>query len=491
MKKYLIQVLVLFLVFTSCEKQEDNYVPENLQVNNFIWKGLNLYYLWQADEPDLADNRFGNQTELNNFLTGYSNPDDLFQHLLNKPISQFPEGEAIDRFSVIFSDFSQLEGILSGTTLNNGMDYGLKYKNGDNGVVFGWVRYILPNSDAVAKNVTRGMLFYAVNGVELYNDKHNAENPLNNIDELLGKNTTYTINLADYDNGNITPNGQSITLTKSVLSENPVYLTKVIESGNKKIGYLIYNGFYSQYESQLNAAFDQLKSQGVTDLVLDLRYNSGGSIATAGRLASMITGQFNGQIFGKQQWNAKAQAYFNQNNPSELIDLFPSTIGNGQAINSLNMNKVYVLTSKSTASASELVINGLEPYINVVQIGDITVGKNVGSITLYDSPTFSKKDINSKHKYAMQPLVLKITNKNNFGDYINGLQPDELITENYGNLGVLGETTEPLLNAAITKITTGGRINQPQNKEFKDFKNSKSLNEIGTDMYLEKVPFIK
>lgn len=418
---------------------------------------------------------------MNNFLTGYSNPNDLFQHLLNKPASQFPEREAIDRFSVLFSNYSQLEGILSGTTLNDGMDFGLKYKSSNSNEIFGWVRYVLPNSDAATKNVQRGMFFYAINGTNLTDVNYRT---LINLE-------TYTINLANYDNGNITPNGQSITLTKSVLSENPVYLTKVIESGSKKIGYLMYNGFFSQYESQLNAAFGQLKSQSVTDLVLDLRYNSGGSIATAGRLASMITGQFNGQIFGKQQWNAKAQAYFNQNNPSELIDLFPSTIGNGQAINSLNLNKVYVLTSKSTASASELVINGLKPYISVVQIGDVTVGKNVGSITLYDSPTFSKKDINTKHKYAMQPLVLKITNKNNFGDYINGLQPDELIKENYGNLGVLGEITEPLLNAAITKITTGGRSNQPQQKEFKDFKDSKSLNEIGTDMYLEKVPFIK
>jgi C-terminal processing protease CtpA/Prc len=473
-------ILLLFLVFNSCEKQDDNYVPENLQVNNFIWKGLNLYYLWQADEPDLADNRFGNQTELNNFLTGYSNPNDLFQHLLNKPASQFPEGEAIDRFSVLFSDYSQLEGILSGTTLNDGMDFGLKYKSSSSNEIFGWVRYVLPNSDAANKNVLRGMIFYGINGTTLTDANYRS----------LLNSTNYTINLADYDNGNITPNGQSIILTKSVLSENPVYLTKVIDSGNKKIGYLMYNGFYSQYESQLNQAFGQLKSQGVTDLVLDLRYNSGGSISTAGRLASMITGRLNGQIFGKQQWNAKAQAYFNQNNPSELIDLFPSTIGNGQAINSLNLNKVYVLTSKSTASASELVINGLEPYISVIQIGDVTVGKNVGSITLYDSPTFTKSDINTKHKYAMQPLVLKITNKNNFGDYINGLQPDELIKENYGNLGILGETTEPLLNAAITKITTGGRSNQPQQKEFKNFKDSKSLNEIGTDMYLEKVPFI-
>lgn len=474
-------ILLFFLVFTSCEKQDDNYVPENLQVNDFIWKGLNLYYLWQTDEPDLADNRFGNQTELNNFLSDYSNPNDLFQHLLNKPISQFPQSEAIDRFSVLFSDYSQLEGILSGTTLNDGMDFGLKYKGNSSNEIFGWVRFVLPNSDAATKNVQRGMIFYAINGTTLTDTNYRSLLNLNN----------YTINLANYDNGAITPNGQSITLTKSVLSENPVYLTKVIESGSHKIGYLMYNGFYSQYESQLNAAFGQLKSQGITDLVLDLRYNSGGSIATAGRLASMITGQYVGQIFGKQQWNAKAQAYFNENNPSELIDLFPSTIGNGQAINSLNLNKVYVLTSKSTASASELVINGLKPYIDVIQIGDVTVGKNVGSITLYDSPTFTKSDINPKHKYAMQPLVLKITNKNNFGDYTNGLQPNISITENYDNLGVLGETTEPLLSAAITKITTGGRINQPQHKEFEDFKNSKSLNEIGTDMYLEKVPFLK
>lgn len=481
MKRNLILVLLCFLVFSSCEKQEDNYVPEDLQVNNFIWKGLNLYYLWQADEPDLADNRFRNQTELNSFLYGYPTPTNLFQHLLNKPISQFPEGEAIDRFSILFSDYTQLEGILSGTTLNNGMDFDLKYKSSSSNEIFGWVRYVLPNSDAATKNVQRGMVFYAINGTTLTNANYRS---------LLSL-STYTINLANYDSGAITPNGQSITLTRSVLSENPVYLTKVIESGNHKIGYLMYNGFYSQYESQLNTAFGQLKSQGITDLVLDLRYNSGGSIATAGRLASMITGQFNGQIFGKQQWNSKAQTYFNQNNPSELIDLFPSTIGNGQVINSLNLNKVYILTSKSTASASELVINGLAPYINVITIGDVTTGKNVGSITLYDSPTFAKSDVNTKHKYAMQPLVLKITNKNNFGDYTNGLQPNISITENYDNLGILGETTEPLLNAAITKITTGGRINQPQHKEFKDFKNSKSLYEIGTDMYLEKVPYIK
>jgi len=89
----------------------------------------------------------------------------------------------------------------------------------------------------------------------------------------------------------------------------------------------------------------------------------------------------------------------------------------------LNLTKVYIITTKSTASASELVINGLKPFINVIQIGDVTTGKNVGSITLYDSPTFEKEGVNPSHKYAMQPLVLKIVNADGFGDYQSGLVP--------------------------------------------------------------------
>ena len=85
----------------------------------------------------------------------------------------------------------------------------------------------------------------------------------------------------------------------------------------------------------------------------------------------------------------KINAYFESKNPEALKDNFVDKIGN-TAINSLNLTKIYILTSKSTASASELIINGLKPYIDVVQIGDYTTGKNVGSITLYDSPTFGK-----------------------------------------------------------------------------------------------------
>lgn len=476
--KFLIVLLLSAFIFQSCEK-DDNEVPQPIEVNNFVWKGLNLYYLWQADVPDLADYRFNDQQNLNSYLYGYSNPNDLFQHLLNKPASQFPANQAVDRFSVIFDDYNELEGILSGTTKNNGADIALFYKDGSQTGIIGVVRYILPNSDAATKNIQRGAIFYGINGQQLNRDNYRA---------LLSQDN-YTLNFADFDNGNFTPNGQSVALIKTVLSENPVFLTTVINEGAHKIGYLIYNGFYPNYEAQLNDAFGELKGQGITELVLDLRYNSGGSILTASRLASMITGQFTGQVFAKEQWNAKLEAYYEETNAGNLYNLFTNTIGNNAAINSLNLNKVYVLTTTGTASASELVINGLAPYIDVVQIGDKTTGKNVGSITLYDSPSFSKSGANPNHRYAMQPLVLKIVNKLGFGDYTSGLQPDVLLKEDIENYGILGDANEPLLNAAITRIVEGGRMMPKQAKNsLQKVEFDTPLARLKTEMYVDKLP---
>jgi carboxyl-terminal processing protease len=202
----------------------------------------------------------------------------------------------------------------------------------------------------------------------------------------------------------------------------------------------------------------------------------------------MITGQFTGKVFAKQQWNKKINDYFEAENPDALYNYFTDKIGS-TAINSLNLTKVYILTSASSASASELVINGLEPHINVIQIGDVTVGKNVGSVTLYDSPSFGSENRNPNHRYAMQPIVLKIVNSVGFGDYFNGLQPDFLQKETLSTLGVLGETSEPLLNTAIGKITgTSRTTKQSLGKEFEFFKDSKSMQRFQNEMYIEKAP---
>ncbi len=464
--KKLVLLFSLVLIVTSCEK-DDLAVPAELEINDFVWKGMNQYYLWQSDVPNLSDDRFANQSALNDFLSGYSNPTVLFNSLR--------VDASIDRFSVIYSDYDVLEGLLSGNTLNNGLDYGLRYKQGSSTDIFGWVRYVLPNSSAAAQNLQRGLIFYGINGTQLTES---------NYQSLLSA-TTYTLNLADYDNGNITPNGQSVTLTRTQLAENPVYSTQVFVEGNKKIGYLMYNGFFSNYENQLNAAFGSLQSQNITHLVLDLRYNSGGSVATATRLASLITGQFTGQVFAKQQWNAKLENYFSQNNPSSLFNYFTTTTSSGSALNHLNLNKVYILTSRSTASASELVINGLKPYVDVIQIGETTTGKNVGSVTLYDSPNFGKANANPNHKYAMQPLVLKTINSVGFGDYQSGLPATIVQSEDFGNLGVIGDASEPLLATAINQIIASGRMVQQPQTTFRHFSDSKALEPLRNEMYVE------
>jgi carboxyl-terminal processing protease len=466
MKKIAIPLLLSFFAFAiiSCEDNDDNAIPKTLQSKDFVWKGLNLYYLWKDNVPDLADDRFANQDQTNAYTEGFSNPTELFNSLL------YQKG-TIDKYSVIYSDYTVLEGVLSGNTKNNGVDFALRPKPGSATEIYGWVRYIIPNSDASTKDILRGDIFYAVNGTTLTQDNYRT---------LLGA-ETYTLNLADYNGGNITPNGQSVALTKTNLAENPILMNTVITQGEKKVAYLMYNGFYNAYDNQLNTVFGNFRSQGVTHLVLDLRYNSGGSVNTATKLASMITGQFSGEIFAKQQWNEKAQAYYEGKNPNSLLNKFVS------GLNSLNLNKVYVLTTQSSASASELVINCLKPYINVVQIGDKTTGKNVGSITLYDSPTFGKKDVNKSHKYAMQPIVLKVVNKLNFGDYTSGIEPNIEVLEDLDDLGVLGDVNEPLLNAALDNISTNGRMKPPKSSpdQTRDLINSKALNPLRTEMYLE------
>lgn len=483
MKTILKSVLLLFLLaysLQSCEDQDDVAAPASLQVNDFVWKGLNQYYLWQADVPNLSDDRFNNNQEaLNSFLRGYSKPEDLFQDLLNKPISKFPKGQAIDRFSWIVDDYTVLEQELQGTSKNSGVDFRLSYKPNSSTDLVGYVRYIIPNSDASKKDIKRGDLFTAVNGTQL---------TVSNYQALLDADS-YSLTMASFNGTSFEANGKTVALVKTTLDENPIFINKVITSGSHKIGYLMYNGFYANYDAQLNAAFAELKAQGITDFVLDLRYNGGGSIQTATRLASMITGQFTDKIFAKQKWNARINAAFEIDNPEYLNNRFVDKI-DGAAINSLNMTKIYIITTSATASASELVINGLVPYVSVIQVGETTVGKNVGSVTLYDSPTFGKANRNPNHKYAMQPLVLKIVNAADFGEYTDGLKPTYEQLERISNLGILGDPAEPLFNLALTQITgsTAKKADKEKGIALKNFTDAKAMNGVRDQMYLEKAP---
>jgi C-terminal processing protease CtpA/Prc len=162
----------------------------------------------------------------------------------------------------------------------------------------------------------------------------------------------------------------------------------------------------------------------------------------------MITGQFPGEIFYNEQWNVDRQEEY------ATPGRFNTETSTGEAINSLNLTKVYIITSSRSASASELVINGLSPYIDVVQVGDTTTGKFQASFLLYDAPApnFSRSQANSNHTYAMLPLVFKTANVLGNTDFIDGLIPDLALREDYSNLGQLGAVDEPLLEEALNDI---------------------------------------
>ncbi|MCB4808778.1 peptidase S41 [Tamlana sp. 62-3] len=432
-------LLAILVLATSCFEDGDDVTnPDSvsLEVKDFVWSGMNIFYLYKENIPNLADDRFSSNTEYSEYLNSYTSPEALFESLIY-------DSENTDRFSWITDDYIALEAQFSGVYTTNGVEFSLYLAPNSTTNLVGVVRLILPNTDASTNGVKRGDIFYAIDDVTLNVD---------NYTQLLSQ-STYTLSFADYnDNGTtdttddtIVANGTTASLTKSTYTENPVHTTNILTVGGQNVGYILYNSFTSGSEDELNNIFANFKSNNVAHLVLDLRYNPGGSVATETYLASMITGQHTGEIFTKLVRN---------DNFDESNYLFTNQIEEGGSINSLNLEKVYVLATDKSASASEGLINGLRPYINVIHIGENTVGKTQASVTLYDSPNFGRTGANQNHTYAMQPLIANGVNKNNEQVPSTGLTPTVGFeyTESPTNLGVLGDENEPMLALALEDI---------------------------------------
>lgn len=440
MKKIKVLTLVFAaLAVTSCfEDNDDVIVPANAsEINDFVWKAMNAVYLYKDEIPNLANDRFDTNAEYAAFLNSFSTPEALFESLLF-------ERQTVDRFSIIVDDYIALEQRLQGVFKTNGMEvipYALGSSDTD---VFYLVTLVLPGSDAATKGVKRGDIFGQVNGTTVTRSNFRA----------LLSDDIYTINLGTYDtkdtptntDDTISPNGTNITLEKFQFTENPIFKNEVFQVNGENVGYLMYNGFTAGSEVGLNTVFADFKARNIQHLVLDLRYNPGGSVQTTTYLASMITGQFTGQVFEKLIYNENLQ---NRNRDY----LFEDSFG-GTAINSVNLNKIYVLTTGRSASASEGIINGLNPYIDIIQIGEPTVGKTQASSIFYDSPNLGRDGANPSHTYAVQPLIANGVNKNLESVPGIGLPPTSGFeySENILNLGVLGDINEPMLALALADI---------------------------------------
>ena len=465
MKKYLLLFLALGLLLTNCNS-DDNIIPDpepeqeeaekasDYPIQHFMWQVMNDYYFWQADVPNLSDSKFAGDTDPDYiaFLGSEENPSNFFySDLCNKHVEAVGEASAVDRFSVTVENYTDLLNSFQGISKSNGVEFVLTYFGGNN-EVFGFINYIVANSDASTKDIKRGDLFVTVDGNQLY---YNSAAD-NNLDLLFGENDTYTLGMADIIDNAIVPNDKEVTLTKQEgLVENPILVSKVIEQNGTKIGYLMYNRFDFDYDDQLNEVFGDFKNQGVTELILDFRYNPGGYVVSAIQIASAVYGTKTDEVFLRPRLNSKLQEDFGI--PENFVDV---TFQNETPVVSLELNKVYVITTEDTASASELVINGLEPYVDVIQIGTTTVGKNEFSNTFVDDPDGDffysqnrENQINPDNQWALQPLLGRNENADGFSDYTNGLVPDYELEEDIANLGVLGEDSDPLLALTLSVIS--------------------------------------
>jgi len=437
--KYIIILSVSAFLFMSCSK--DEIIPQEVEINDFVWGGMNAYYKFQGEVNDLSDSNFSTREQLNEYLAGFENPDVLFQSLVFQPM-------VTDSISIITNNFNILERRLAGEVETTGMEFGIvDYRDGS-GNVFGYVQLVYPNTSAANNGVTRGMIFTQVDGTTL-----NANN-FRNL--LLNRTGGYSITLADdYNNGNprITVPGPApviINLTIGSLTPNPVIATNVLMEGTQKIGYLCYNEFNDQFLNELNAAFATFRSESINDLVIDLRYTSNGNIESIQTMASLIAGQLQGSIVTSEIWNNKV----NTNIPSSLLQrtIVERTPTDRMLLNSLNLPRVFFLTSRATASAAEVLINGLRPLIDVVTIGETTKGVYDASTLLYDSEDYRKVNINVNHTFALFPYVAQITNRDGLRAPIEATQG---LPEDYGNMGLLGERSDPMLDFAIDNIING------------------------------------
>ncbi len=229
-------------------------------------------------------------------------------------------------------------------------------------------------------------------------------------------------------------------------SANPVPLTRVVRStAGRKVGYVLFNEHSRGAQDALITAFKGLRDAAIQDLVLDLRYNSGGFIYIAQTAASMVAGPgVDGQLFESVRFNDRRsnESVSETFRFSTRVQRGESVYGAGDPLPQLNLPRLYVLTSQLTCSASESIVNSLRGIgVQVILVGDRTCGKPYG---------FYRKD-NCGQAYF--PIEFQVYNAAGFGDYQDGFPVQCRVAENPRS--ALGSTTEPLLSAALNHIDSG------------------------------------
>lgn len=420
MKALLLLCLFAF-AFSSCEKEPVQEQLTPLQkVNKFVLDYSELYYLWN-DKIDYNKN-YKTETDPFALFDGLIYKElDLWSYLTDDAASMMDSFEGIEttygyRLTVIyFSDIKEYAAV---------------------------VNFVYPDSPAEKAGIKRGDLIYRIDGSPI-----TESNYMN-----LYYSSAMVVELGTFDreNGRLQQSGVTFDLTAVKMDLDPVIAYKIVEDGSHKIGYICYTDYIVSSHNKLNAICDEFKSSGVTDVVLDLRYNLGGAAVSASYVSSLFaprTTVENKDVFIRELWNETLTNYWVSQG-----EILYQTFDSYALAHNLDLKKLYVLTTVSTASASEATIVGLKPYMDIVTIGENTHGKYCAALLMQplDNNGELVADIAN---WAMSLVGYKYANKDGLTDFTGGLKPDHAVENDLFSALPLGDESDPLFAKAIELIT--------------------------------------
>ncbi|MEM9833608.1 MAG: S41 family peptidase [Bacteroidota bacterium] len=396
-------LLIAIPILWSCQEDEEVAPPpldEEISLIDTTYRIMQEWYLWNAEAPEINPNDY----ETANAII------DAFRHPLDK-WSYIQEEETYDNF---FNN-AQYEG------------YGFRMQFDDNDQLR--VAFTYRDSPFGRLGVDRSWIINRINGKDMSTIVANGGVTREISDP------TNTFELID-DEGNIITE----TLTKETIGINTVLHHQILDVSGLKVGYLVFNSFLATSIDELEPVLKEFQEVGIDELILDLRYNGGGRVNVAEYLAANIVGnQANGRNFIEYIFNEQ-QSQQNQEVPFNEAE-YP-----------LNLDRLITITSRSTASASELVINGLAPFMDVVSVGENTSGKPVGSFPFRFGG------------YAINPISFKIANDDGEGEYFQGFAPDAFVPDDLSNK--FGDPEELRLQEALYYIENGLFLNGTARQEL-------------------------
>lgn len=460
-KIYLLPLILTFLLaWTSCEKDDTSPLSGDIPiVSQFIYDGMSTYYLWNEEMLDKEPT--ANDTD----------PEKYFKSVLYQTDTENGWSWITDDVDALLASFEGEE------TRSFGYSLTFVALNDEYTQFLALVRYVYPNTPAANAGIKRLDLIGKVDGEPITGSvDENGLLTLDN-DKLNGDQTAVFTIYKLTEDGII--EDKDVQITPAPISTDPVFYDNIYTIGNKKIGYLFYTSYIANYNYRLYEVFSKFKNENITDLVLDLRYNSGGGISAASYLASFIAPKNDVEqetVFTSLRYNSYLNEYLDKNNISRSYHLGELNEGDQDPLPvNLDLDKVYIIATGSSASASELTAFCLKPIMDVVHIGGETYGKYTASFTIhaydgnkgntiYNEARLSSEEKSTLKNWAMQPIVAVYTDKDD-NDFINPgyLQPDYALSEGFGYINYwteIGDTKDTLLGQALYLIT-GEKDYQP------------------------------